>query len=105
MDQTIRINMITKSKHLAIGALFVAAAITATGLAATPAHEVKPLSGDLATEYKLDPAFYQKSAWVQDILIATSKRVSDYTILEAAYQFEMVMETIKPEVAKRIRER
>ncbi len=69
------------------------------------AYEVKPISEAQAAEYKLEPTFYQKGAWVQDILIATSKQVSDYTILEAAYQFDMVMKTIKPDVAERIRER
>ena len=97
--------MITKLTCVAIRPLYATVAFIITGLTAISAHEVKPLSGALATEYKLDPAFYQKSALLQDILIATSKRVSDYTILEAAYQFEMVMKTIKPEVAQRIRER
>jgi hypothetical protein len=68
------------------------------------AFEVKPLGEGQAAEYKLDPGFYQKGALVQDILIATSKRVSDHTILEAAYQFDRVMNTIKPEVARRIRD-
>jgi hypothetical protein len=94
-----------KTNHLAIGALFVAAAFTATGLTTICAHEVKPLSNAQAAEYKLDAAFYQKGTLLHDILIATSKRVSDYTLLEAAYQFEMVMKTINPEVARRIRER
>ncbi len=69
------------------------------------AFEVKPIGDGQATEYHLDPAFYQKGALVQDILIATSKRVTDYTILEAAYQFDKVMNTIKPDVAQRIRDR
>lgn len=67
------------------------------------AYEVRPLSDGQAAEYKLDPAFYQKCAFVQDILIATSEQVSDHTILEAAYQFDMVMKTIRPDVAGRIR--
>lgn len=69
------------------------------------AFEVKPISDAQAAEYQLDPAFYQKGTLVQNILIATSKRVSDYTHLEAAYQFDMIMKTINPEVARRIRER
>lgn len=69
------------------------------------AYEVTPISAARAAEYKLEPAFYQKGTMVQDIFIATSKQVTDYTILEAAYQFDQVMKTIKPEVAKRIRAR
>ena len=80
------------------------AALLATFPGLASAYEVKPLSGGQAAEYKLDPAFYRKGAVVQDILIATSERVSDYTILEAAYQFDWVMKTIKPEVAVRIRQ-
>jgi hypothetical protein len=69
------------------------------------AYEVRPVSEVQAAEYKLDPSFYQKGILVQDILIATSKQVSDHTIREAAYQFDMVMKTIKPDVASRIRQR
>ena len=58
------------------------------------AHEVKPLDGGQLEEYKLDPAFYKKGTWVEDILIATSEKVSDAAHLEAAYQFEMMMKNI-----------
>ena len=81
------------------------AALLATSPAIAGAYEVKPISEAQAAEYKLDPSFYKKSALVQDILIATSKQVSDHTILEAAYQFDRVMKTIKPDVASRIRQR
>jgi hypothetical protein len=79
--------------------------IQAVLLASLPAHEVKPISEAQATGYKLDASFYKKGLLVQDILIATSGQVADHTMLEAAYQFDMVMKTIKPEVAARIRER
>jgi hypothetical protein len=69
------------------------------------AHEVKPLSETEAKEYGLDVSFYKKCTMVQDILIATSERVSDYAHLEAAYQFDMIMKSIDPEVAQRIRGR
>ncbi len=69
------------------------------------AYEVKPVSEAQAAEYKLDPSFYKKGVSVQDILIATSQQVADHTIREAAYQFDMVMKTIKPDVASRIRQR
>ena len=42
-------------------------------------------------DYNLDEAFYRKCTLVQGILIATSDRVSDLAIREAAYQFDMVM--------------
>jgi hypothetical protein len=69
------------------------------------AHEVKPLTKEQCDEYKLDPAFYKKGTLVQDILIATSEKVSDYTHLEAAYQFEMIMKSIDQTVAQRVRDR
>ena len=69
------------------------------------AYDLKPITDAQATEYKLEPTFYKKGILVQEILIATSKEVSDFTLLEAAYQFDMVMKTLKPEVASRIRAR
>ncbi len=69
------------------------------------AYEVKSVSEAQSAEYNLDPSFYKKGILIQDILIATSKQVSDHTIREAAYQFDMVMKTIKPNVASRIRQR
>ena len=67
--------------------------------------QVKPVSAEQAAEYKLDPNFFKKGTLVQNILIATSTNVSDFTHLEAAYQFDMVMKSIRPEIAQRIRER
>jgi hypothetical protein len=90
-------------RNLFMPLLQAALVVTLPGLAG--AYEVKPVSEAQAAEYKLDPVFYQKGVLVQDILIATSKQVSDHTIKEAAYQFDMVMKTIKPEVAARIRDR
>ena len=69
------------------------------------AGEVKPLTDEQAAEYKLDQVFYQKGTLVQDILIATSERVSDHTHREAAYQFDKIMKGLKPEIAQRIRDR
>lgn len=68
------------------------------------AFEVKPVSTAQAEEYKLDPAFYKKATEVQGILIATSAQVPDVVHLEAAYQFDQVMQNINPQVAQRIRE-
>ena len=42
---------------------------------------------------------------VQDILIATSVKVTDYTHLEAAYLFDKMMADLKPEIAQRIRDK
>lgn len=67
-------------------------------------HEVKPLSDDLAKEYDLDQKFYGKTTMVQDILIATSPKVTDVTHLEAAYLFDRMMKDLKPAIANRIRE-
>jgi putative heme-binding domain-containing protein len=68
-------------------------------------YKVSSLADDQAAEYKLDTSFYKKSLMVQNILIATSARVSDVAILEAAYQFDMMMQSIAPAVAERIRDR
>lgn len=67
--------------------------------------KVKPLSADLAEKYKLDQGFYKKYALVQNILIATSERVSDFAILETAYQFDMLMKDTRPNIAQRIRDK
>jgi hypothetical protein len=67
--------------------------------------EVKPLSDERAKEYTLDAAFYKKCVLVQNILIATSDKVSDYAPLEAAYLLDRVMTDLKPPIAQRIREK
>ena len=66
--------------------------------------EVKPVSEAQAEEYGLDREFYTKATVAEGILIATSDKVSDFAHLEAAYQFERVMEHIRPDVARRIRD-
>ena len=78
--------------------------LTSSVLAKTP-YEVKPLSKELAEEYKLDTSFYKRATYVQDILIATSDKVSDYAHLEAAYLYNQIMSSIDKEVAQRIRDR
>ncbi len=72
--------------------------------AADEATAVACLSPQQAREYKLDATFFRKCLLAEEILIATSEHVSDFTILEAAYQFRMVMKTVTPEVARRIRD-
>ena len=63
------------------------------------------LSAVVAEAYGLDPGFYKKVTWVEDILIATSERVSDLAHRETAYQFEMVMKRVRKPIAKRIRKK
>ena len=70
----------------------------------SPFH-VKPVSAEQATEYKLDARFYKKCTLVQNILIATSERVSDYAHLEAAYLLDTVMGQLPPPIAQRIRDK
>lgn len=82
--------------------LFAALTFVTCGL--TSAHEVKPLTPEILTEYDLDGAFYKKGTMVQDILIATSEKVPDVTHLETAYQFDQMMKQLKPAIAKRIRD-
>ena len=69
------------------------------------AFQVRPLSDEQAGEYKLDASFYKKCTQVQDLLIASSDRVSDYAHLETAYLFDVIMKEIAPQVAQRIRDR
>lgn len=82
---------------------FVALLWLATIGGAAQAAEVQPLSAETASEYGLSREFFQKSLLVQDILIATSNRVPDVAIQEAAYQFDMIMSSIDAEVADRVR--
>ena len=84
-------------------AKFLVLSIALIGVA--NAYEVKPLSQEIADEYKLDRAFFKKGTMVQDILIATSVKVTDYTHLEAAYLFDKMMADLKPEIAQRIRDK
>ncbi|MDA7540129.1 hypothetical protein N8541_03195, partial [Akkermansiaceae bacterium] len=67
-------------------------------------HEVKPLSKTLSEEYDLDSKFYAKTTMVQEILVATSEKVSNTTHLETAYLFDRMMHDLKPKIAQRIRE-
>ena len=53
-------------------------------------YEVKSLTGSQAREYKLDTSFYRKATLVQDILIATSAKVSDLAHQETAYQLSLI---------------
>lgn len=86
-------------------AALVLLAICAPLRAADESFPIKPVSPEQVAEYKLDAGFFKKATLVQDILIATSDKVSDFTHREAAYQFDMVMKSIAPQVAQRIRER
>jgi len=91
--------------NLAVG-LFAALQLVCTRVnAADMTFVVQPVSETQAADYKLDPAFFKKATLVQDILIATSAHVSDFTHREAAYQFDMVMKTLRPEIAQRIRDK
>ncbi|MBT8044314.1 MAG: hypothetical protein KJO79_05125 [Verrucomicrobiae bacterium] len=76
--------------------------ITLSGVAS--AHEVKPITPELAEQYGLDRSFFKKGTMAEGIFIATSDKVSDYAHLEAAYQFGNIMAVLKPAIAKRIRD-
>ena len=77
---------------------------TSTCMAKKP-YQVRALTDELAKEYDLNPNFYKKATYVQDILIATSNKVSDYAHLEAAYLYDKIMTSIDKDVAQRIRDR
>ena len=85
--------------------LFILFLLTTSTCIAKDRHLVQPLSDDLAKEYDLDKNFYKKATYVQDILIATSEKVSDYAHQEAAYLYVKIMSSIKKDVAQRILER
>ena len=85
--------------------IFLALLMNTTYLAAQSAYQVKPLTETQAREYKLDTGFYKKATVVQNILIATSAKVADLTHKETAYQFDMLMRSIKPEIAEQIRKK
>ena len=74
-------------------------------LGARADYQVKPLTEAQAKEYKLDQGFYKKATLVQDILIVTSGKVADLAHLETAHQFDMLMRSIKPEIADRVRKK
>ena len=82
----------------------IQATLCAVLTASASAYQVKPITPEQAAEYKLDPAFFKKGTVTQDILITTSERVSDVAHKEAAYLFDKVMSTLKPEIAQRIRD-
>jgi hypothetical protein len=68
-------------------------------------NQIKPLNTEQQKSYSLDSKFFKKSLLVQNILIATSVKVSDVAILETGYLFNHIMGTINDEVAERIRQR
>ncbi len=68
-------------------------------------YEIRPLTADQREKYKLPDSFFKKGILVEDILIATSDRVSDYACREAAYQFEKIMKSIREDIAARIRQK
>jgi len=87
---------------LALMLLFIT---TQTARGDAPVHyEIAPLTDVQAKTYDLDTSFYKKTIAVQDILIATSDRVADHALSEAAYLFDMIMQRIKPEIAQRVRD-
>ena len=87
-----------KKTYLTLLALFISLPVQA-------AYQVKPLTEVQAREYKLDAGFYKKATEVQDILIVTSGKVADRAHHETAYQFDMLMRNIKPQIAEAIRKK
>jgi hypothetical protein len=71
----------------------------------TASNQIKTLDAEQQKTYNLDPKFFKKSLLVQNILIATSVKVSDTAILETEYLFNHIMGSINDDVAERIRKR
>jgi hypothetical protein len=82
----------------------VIACAGATACAAEATFEVKPVSAAIAKEYALDQSFYKKCTLVQEILVATSGKVSDATHHEVAHLFDAMMKDVRPAIAQRIRD-
>mgnify|MGYP001426395365 FL=1 len=68
-------------------------------------NQIKAPNAEQQESYNLDSKFFKKSLLVQNILIATSLKVSDTAILETAYLFNHMMASINDAVAERIRKR
>jgi len=91
-------------RHI-LATLLLSILALAQAIASAADYEVKPLTAELQKAYLVDGAFYKKGIVVQDILIATSEKVADHALLEAAYQFDMVMGSIEPQIAQRVRDK
>ena len=68
-------------------------------------NQIAVPSPEQQESYNLDSKFFKKSLLVQNILIATSGKVSDTAIFETAYLFDHMMGSINGSVAERIRKR
>lgn len=68
-------------------------------------NQIKAPNAEQQESYNLDSKFFKKSLVVQNILIATSLKVSDTAILETGYLFNHMMASINDAVAERIRKR
>ena len=87
---------------------FILSVIALTGFSYSDINKLPPIlepSDSQRKEYDLPPRFFNKSLLVQDILIATSDKVSDLAVNESAYLFDQMMKDINPDVAARIRSR
>lgn len=87
---------------------FIVSVIALTGFSYSDINKLPPIlepSDSQRKEYDLPPRFFKKSLLVQDILIATSDKVSDLAVNESAYLFDQMMKDINPDVADRIRSR
>lgn len=87
---------------------FIVSVIALTSFSYSDINKLPPIlepSDSQRKEYDLPPRFFKKSLLVQDILIATSDKVSDLAVNESAYLFDQMMKDINPDVAARIRSR
>jgi hypothetical protein len=78
--------------------------LAALALLAACAGRIEPLTPELAARYRLAPSFYAKGIMAEGILVASSAKVPDVALFEAAYLFERVLRSIDPDVARRVRE-
>ena len=81
---------------------FIVSVIALTSFSYSDINKLPPIlepSDSQRKEYDLPPRFFKKSLLVQDILIATSDKVSDLAVNESAYLFDQMMKDIDPDVA------
>lgn len=94
----------TNQLHAALAGFIILTGMT-VGSTVSADYSVLPLREEVAAEYDLDRSFFRKTTEAEGILIATSERVSDLAHREAAYQFGMIMQRLRPPIAQRIRDR
>jgi hypothetical protein len=65
---------------------------------------ILPITPGQEKKYTLDTSFYKKGTLVDNILIASSDKVSDYAHYEAAFLFHQLLTDCRADIAQRVRD-